>query len=183
MHFSRVGIFLLLGVAGCTAGGRVVPASEPTRIQQGSHLFGYRVVVDENTGEMIFMLKMDQETAWRSLLEAYEATDIPLGVVSTRDRTMGNPALVVRGRLGGTPLSDFVDCGIILGGPAANVYRVQLSVLSSLRPAAGDSVQLRTRVRATASDPGQSSPATQCTSTGKLEERIADQIGSERAER
>jgi hypothetical protein len=116
------------------------------------------------------------EEAWRAAVEVYRALEIPIGVVDQSAGVLGNRDLAVRRRLAGQPMTDFLECGRSVTGPVASTHQIQISILTSVRPAATGGTELRTQVQATARQPGSSSPPTQCASTGRLEQRIAHQI-------
>ena len=78
--------------------------------------------------------------------------------------------------LAGNSLSTFLDCGTVVGVPIANTYRIEMSVLTSLQPGTSGGTALHTRVEGKAFDPGSSSRAVPCRTTGRLEQRIAGMV-------
>ena len=166
----------LLVLAAC--GPRTAPPEPPSggraeirrEVNNGE---GYEFVIARDRSAVALDLPADADRAWPALMEAYARAGVALADVDTGRREMGNRSLVVRTRLGTEPLSAFLDCGRILGGPIANQYRIRLSVVSTLEPLATGETRLVTRVGASASDPASSSPPAACSSTGELEKRIA----------
>jgi citrate lyase gamma subunit len=73
-------------------------------------------------------------------------------------------------------LSRYFTCGsTALGTEAADTYRLQLSVVSTvLRQGSGS--RLETTVEAIARQPGTSSAPVNCSSTGELEKAIANRV-------
>jgi hypothetical protein len=116
------------------------------------------------------------DEAWRAAMEVYRSMEIPIGVIDQSAGVLGNRDLAVRRRLAGQPMTEFLDCGRSVTGPAASTHQIHLSILTSVRAAAAGGTELRTQLQATARQPGSSSPPTQCASTGRLEQRIAHQI-------
>lgn len=79
----------------------------------------------------------------------------------------------VRRTLNGVSLTQYLDCGTVVGVPTASTEPVDLTVLSQLIPAGTGSV-LRTSVTAVAIPTGGArTEPRECSSTGSLEKRIA----------
>jgi hypothetical protein len=76
-------------------------------------------------------------------------------------------------RLGGKPLSDYVGCGTITTGQAADNYRVTMSLVSHVTPAASNS-RVETQLTAYAEDIGSSKGTLSCLTLGTLEARLHD---------
>lgn len=170
-------LLLLAGCAGGSggSGGRSsAPAGPPPRVDQVG-TSGYDVRISDDGRSASVTLKATPEAAWTGLLAAYQKLGIPVTSTNSASRTLGNPSFDVRRRLGDQPLSRYLDCGTNLSGVIANSYRVELSVSSSLTPAAGGETVLETRVAASAVSPqGASSGPVRCASTGRLETDIAN---------
>ena len=81
---------------------------------------------------------------------------------------VGNKYFIKSYKLGDTPLSRYLDCGNTITGPAADNYKVTMSILSMVSPnAAGSSVQ--THVSARADDVATGGGSLSCRSIGTLE--------------
>ena len=79
--------------------------------------------------------------------------------------------------LGKQRLSSYLRCGEGVTGPNADAYVVYLSFLGFLRRDADRKVTLFSLLTAQAVDlAGGRSDAVDCTSTGRLEQRVADQV-------
>jgi hypothetical protein len=121
------------------------------------------------------------DQVWQVLPDVYQELGIPLGTNESASRMLGNRNLVVtRGKLVGQSMSSYLNCGMAeLGGFAANEYRVNLSVMSAVKPGAGGTgSQVQTLVEATAADhrAPQGRAARPCTSTGEIERQIAARV-------
>lgn len=125
----------------------------------------------DNTG-VTSQIAATPDRVVQALREVYPQVGIEVGTLDTNQRLVGNRQIRATRRLGQRPLSAFVRCGTTAtGAPAEDQYRVQMDVLSRVRPAGQEST-LETRVQATATAQGQNTSVA-CTSTGVLEETIA----------
>ncbi|HEX2093707.1 MAG TPA: hypothetical protein VHG28_14995 [Longimicrobiaceae bacterium] len=117
------------------------------------------------------------DQVWQALPAVYQELGIPLTANDPTIRTLGNRNFVVaRGKLAGKPMSTYVNCGFAeMGGFAANEYRVNLSVVSLVRPGPQGGSEVQTLVEATAADhrAPQGRAPRPCTSSGELERQIA----------
>jgi hypothetical protein len=86
---------------------------------------------------------------------------------------VGNKNFTKMYRLAGKPLSDYVGCGVITTGQAADSYRVTMSLVSRVTPAAGGS-RVDTQLTAYAEDIGSSKGTLACLTLGTLEARLHD---------
>ncbi len=112
------------------------------------------------------------EEVWTVLPAAYASAGILLAVQEREARFVGNPRIVVQGRLGNEPLSNFISCGIT-GTSAANTYRIELSVMTHLSEASDGKTRLRTEVEAFGRDLFAGNAPVRCATTFALERRIA----------
>lgn len=122
------------------------------------------------------MLNASPEQVWAVLPAVYAALEIPGEVNDPAARAYGTRRFT-RNRLDGKRITHFIRCGSQGAGSGAlpvSSYRVRLSVLSSVEPAATSGVALlTTRVQGSAmSVDGTSSASVGCSSTGALEQRI-----------
>lgn len=118
------------------------------------------------------------ELALRSLMRAYEALGVEVTLVDPKKLQIGNPALVVRRTLAGSPLSRFLNCGSGMTGLHADNDRVYLSVISAATATPTGSL-VETRVQAEAQDitAGASADRVPCETTGALEVEIHRRAG------
>lgn len=81
--------------------------------------------------------------------------------------------------LGGARLAEYFDCGTgMTGSPNANNFRLRVSLLTSLKPAANGGTLLQTQASAVGTSmEGASKDPVPCRSRGALEARIASLIG------
>jgi hypothetical protein len=119
-------------------------------------------------------VEFPMQAVWDALPGVYTELGVPEVGVDPAARTVGNGSFVASRTLGGEPLSRFVSCGTTpIGRPVADEARVQMDVRTVVT-AEGGETSLRTTLQATArGNRGTSSDNLPCTSTGRLEARIA----------
>jgi hypothetical protein len=117
------------------------------------------------------------DAVWHVLVDAYGEMQIALGTVDRPNGTLGNTRLIATRTLAGQRLSRFFSCGsTATGSPVADSYRMEISVLTTVREDAPDTSLLQTQLRATGYPHGPSSSPVQCASTGNFEERLARMV-------
>jgi hypothetical protein len=100
--------------------------------------------------------------------------------VKVSDRNIGeigNKGFTKSYRLGKAALHEYVGCGSTMTGPAADSYRVQMSLVSHVKPK-GLGSTVETVLTARADDPGSSKGWISCLSTGVLEDRISKALST-----
>ncbi|HKG94223.1 MAG TPA: hypothetical protein VKA84_20090 [Gemmatimonadaceae bacterium] len=123
------------------------------------------------------------DSVWRALPAVFETLTIPVATFDASTRTIGNPNIKVRRRLGTIPLSRYLDCGDTQGTPSADSYEVHMSVVTRVQPApagaASTASTVVTTVEASARPVSFAGDFIRCSSTGALEARLATLIGVE----
>ena len=110
---------------------------------------------------------------WTALQAVYAELKVPEGTLETSSRTIGNQQFRVRRKFAGESMMKWVDCGSGSGGPNAETYDIQLSVVSYVAVVGAKESTLTTRVSGQGSDPafGRGN-STVCNTQGELEKRI-----------
>lgn len=175
----HVVVLAALAAAACAPPGSAATSADsgPARIiTTGS---GAEVRVGGDGPAAAYAVPSAPDEVWNALPGVYTTLGVPEGLRDHTTGTYGNRRHVLRRTLDGKPLSRYLSCGYTAtGSPIADSYRVQLSVVTTVKPAAGGS-EVRTEVGATAqSIEGASSSAVPCASTGRLEARIAELLGA-----
>lgn len=176
-------ILLSVALAGCASAG---PAATPQRttttvsvpVSSGGHSGTVNLELDayRSGAPVVTVLAAPRERVWEALDSAYAALRIPVGTRDPANWTLGNRQFVPGRRIEGRPLSSFVDCGsTALGTGIADTYRVELSVLSVVRPE-GTGTRLETSVQGTARQPGTTNTPVHCSSTGALEAALVEKL-------
>jgi hypothetical protein len=165
---------LVLTLAGCASASApsAAPASETHRREldtaDGSRL---RVEGIARPGATL-AVAVTADEAFAALPAAYAELGLDGAVADAAGRVYARESFVVRRRLGGVPLSRYLDCGTRMGLPNADAYAVRLAVATRVEPH-GPGATLRTEIQATAQDSGRSDPPVRCGTTSELERRIA----------
>ena len=125
------------------------------------------------------------ERVWAVLPAVYEQLQIPVGTIDPSARVIGNRKLQSKsGRIAGQRASSYLSCGsTAIGGPVADSYQVNGSLITSLQPGQAGSTQVQTSLEASATQRGVSSAPVRCATTGQLEQRIATLIQQQLAAR
>lgn len=110
-------------------------------------------------------------TTMAALDAAYADLGIEVKLRNSNTGEIGNRKFSRMGRLAGQPLSVFVGCGWTSVGPAADNYRVTMSLVSRVTPSATGS-KVETRMTAYAEDMSSSKGTVSCETRGILEERL-----------
>jgi hypothetical protein len=111
--------------------------------------------------------------AFEALKQVYTELEIPPGTNDPATGRFGNTDFWKSRRLGGEAMSTYLNCGESFTGPAANNYRIYISLLSMVRPDGKGASELETAFAAQAQNmEGTSGDRIPCGSTGRLEERI-----------
>ena len=116
------------------------------------------------------------DEVWRVLPAIYDSLGIPVDRLDHGQHIIGNTGFRLRRRLGGVPLTRYLDCGRAQGGPSAETYEVNLSVLTELQPAAAGTTAA-TVVQATARPVTFVGEHTPCKSTGGIEKSVEKLLG------
>jgi hypothetical protein len=104
------------------------------------------------------------------LRDTYSELGIDVKVFDPATGAVGNRYFVKSYRLGDTALSKYLDCGGTITGPAADNYKITMSVLSVVRPN-GTGSQIETLVSARADDAAGGSSLS-CSTIGTLEAHL-----------
>jgi len=108
-----------------------------------------------------------------ALNSAYADLGIEVKLWNPQTGEVGNKNFTKMYRLAGKPLSDYVGCGTITTGQAADSYRVTMSLVSRVTPTASGS-KIDTELTAYAEDIGSSKGTLACLTLGALEGRLHD---------
>jgi hypothetical protein len=107
---------------------------------------------------------------WPVLEGVYSQLEIPVTLINPSTWEFGNPAFRPR-RVNGQRLNTFIDCGSNFSGPLANLYEVDMSVVTKLEPMS-DSTRVVTLVDAFARARTTSGNQVHCQSREVLEREI-----------
>ncbi len=171
-------VLSLAALAGCSSSnvGQSAPAPETVRVVGGAASGAISMGMSPTAPDArSAALPASVADAWRVLPAAYDALTIPISMVDSATRVIGNSGFNVRRRLGSTPLVRFIDCGSTQGGPSAETYDIKLSVITQVKPDGAGSA-IATTVTAMGKPTAFSGEYIRCSSTGVLESRLADAV-------
>lgn len=164
---------LVLAVVGCVIGCSTAAQTAPTQraIFTGDHGVLMTSAVEGATSDSV---AAPPTTVVRALIASYAALGIEATLVDPTGRRVGNPSFSAMRKLAGEPLSTFVKCGSTMTGLHADSDRIEMSMVSAVRPANGTGSEVETRLEAVAINVsgGNSGDRLPCSSTGVLERRL-----------
>lgn len=173
---SRTPVLPLLAVAwGCASSGQGSTAGtsiETTRVATSSGTTTLTSVSSVQPG--FVSLEFPIEVVFRALPVAYDSIGIPVGRVDTASHVVGNDGYKLRRKLGGVPLARYLDCGQAQGFRSAETYEINLSVVTRLQRVGDSETRAATSVQASAKPVNFAGEYAACSSTGELEQRVAD---------
>ncbi|CAN5846957.1 hypothetical protein BH23GEM3_BH23GEM3_17250 [soil metagenome] len=173
-RYSLVSILLL---AGCSTTGTGLSTVQTTPATTEVETAAGRYSITSTGEQLVFSqtLHAPSNHVWTALPMVFETLEISAGVV-TENQSYGNPSLRVNGRLAGERASLYLDCGKTpIGAPAADSYSTDANVLATLQPSGQESTHLQIRLHGVAT-PRAGGGRAPCTTTGKLENRIAEEL-------
>jgi hypothetical protein len=163
-------LLLSLALAGCASSSGGAPETHRRELDTAE---GSRVLIEGITRPgAILTVAVSADEAFAALPAAYAELGLGGAVADPEERVYVRESFIVRRRLGGVPLSRYLDCGTRMGLANADAYAVRLAVVTRVEPQ-GPGATLRTEIQATAQDSGRSDPPVRCGTTSELERRIA----------
>jgi hypothetical protein len=112
-----------------------------------------------------------------ALKSVYEELGVPPAINDPTTGHFGNTDFWKTRRLGTEPISTYLNCGDSIMGPAADNYRIYISLISLVRPDGKGESDLETALSAQARNmEGTTSDRVSCGTTGRLEQRIRQRL-------
>lgn len=167
----------LCGLAACASarGSGVDATVKRSRVDLGWHEGSLRFDVDAELSASSDTVFLSARAAWETLPQSFARYELAVGGIDTAGRVLRSQVRVRR-VLGGVRLSRIINCGSGAGGSKAEIYNVFLTVMTRVDSLSTVSSVLRTLVTATAHDPTVVGNRVECSSTGWLEPRLADEV-------
>lgn len=134
--------------------------------------------IAHTTSPSVRTVSAPADRVWNALPAVFASLGIPIEERDVGARSLGNPALKVRRRLGDVSLNRYLDCGSTQGGQSADTYEIVMSVMTYLRPAA-EGTEVTTIVEARGSPVVFSAEYVTCGTRGALEQRFFDALNQE----
>jgi len=165
-------LLMVAGTTSCASSGspRTGIAAPTERVVATDADNIYRTTVRPNPK---VALPVAPSRAFDALKAVYAELGIPQVVSDPATGQVGNGNFFKSRQLADQPISTYLDCGDSLTGPAADIYRIYMSLVSVIRPSGNGTSELETAFRASAQNmSGAAAERVACTSTGRFEERI-----------
>jgi len=179
---------LLAGAAACASGGGApgaAPQSSTPRAVSDAPA-ARRAILTDGAGvtyssappEQSRRLAMAPAAVLAAVRQAYEGFMIPVTLDDRVNRRVGNPDFYRVRQFLGRPMVELLDCGSGMTGPNAASFRIYLALVTRVKDAPGGGSDVSVQLAATAKDftSGTSSDLLPCGSSGKIEQRLLDEI-------
>jgi hypothetical protein len=160
----------VLFVNGCATANQ--PTNRGDRVVATSSAGAIRTHDAPMLGEAVMNAPVPATLA--ALDSAYADLGIEVKLWNPPTGEVGNRKFSKMYRLAGKPLSDYLGCGTITTGQAADSYRVTMSLVSHVTSIAGGGSVVDTQLTAYAEDIGSSKGTLSCLTLGTLEGRLHD---------
>jgi hypothetical protein len=175
----------IIAAIGLLAAGPTA-AQNPQNIPSGSSQWVSRFIPEDLLLRMqerprdvadAIVLSASADSVWAALRATLDALGVPIGFDDRAAGEIGHPQAKLFRRLGKQRLSSYVRCGSGLTGPNADTYQVFLSFVTFMKPLGDGRVAVAPFLTGHAIDvAGARSDAVACTTTGRLEATIAEQL-------
>lgn len=178
-HASSIVVLVLL--CGCASSGSTLnagvnagPSIETQSAQTGNRMTS----VPEFKVAQKATVNVPIADAWARLSKAYSDLGIPLTTVQPAAHVLGNEGMKRSHTLANQPLSRILDCGVggSSGGANADVYSINMSVISQLSATPENGTEVATLIQATATPMTFGTAPVVCSTTGWLERHIASAV-------
>ena len=167
------------GSLGCASGGgsaSAAPIESSRTVVSTPANASADVELYRDTRLTAHVVKAPPADVWKALPVAYADLGLAGGPAIGQQQTYAAVLPSVRRQLNKVPLSRYLDCGTTASGSSgADVHMVRLQVSSIVEPQPSGT-RVRTQVLARATSVENSSGAMECSSTGVLEQRLAQAI-------
>ena len=178
---TRLALCCLAVLCGCASSGSsstnaAAPAAPQSIRVSGGGGGATGTTMNVSTPTHTSTLAMPLSDVWHFLPAAWDSLGIPKGIIDDKGHSIATGGMKIRGRLGKTPLSRYLDCGQTQIGPNADSYEVYLSVTTQLSANGTDQTNVATTVDAAAKPLNFNQECSRCSTRGELERRIADGV-------
>ena len=129
-------------------------------------------------GTVVSHVTAPPAAVWQALVASFSARKIATPILDPAVGRLGDTALVIMHRWNGQQPSRYLSCGSTMTGPRADEERIRGVLLAQLTKLAGDTVAVAVHFSGGAYPvaSGNSSMSVQCTSTGRVEREILDDV-------
>jgi hypothetical protein len=169
-------LFLLIGLGACAS---TPSASESSNVTAARPVIVItdRIIEGERPRAAVAMIAASPAAAWPVVKKVYQALGIDVTVDNVAAHQLGNQNFWKTRMLGGHRMSEFVDCGSGMTGLKADLYRIYISLLTTVNPDGQGGTKLETLFLPVGQDvTGGSTDRIPCGSTGGLEALIHESV-------
>src|SRR5688572_19523652 len=167
-----------LAGAGCATRPDPEPVATPRTSTQRIESEGKNILLTTSGDAYVSSIRLPNSTTrvFEVLPVALTELGLPPSRIDTTALVVEARSVAARRQLAGVSLGTYFDCGSGSGIPNTTSYTLRISGWVQVEPSEIGTTTLRTRVEATARQEGVQQGQVLCTSTGKLEEKIAGRV-------
>jgi len=161
-------VALIIGACASQAAGRPVQTERDVAVSDEGVLRSYDV-----GRAQVSIPGAPRDSVLVALQAIYTKLGVDVTLLNPATGEIGNIKFSKVGRLGDTPLSRYVSCGVTATGVAADTYRVTMSLVSRVTANVAETGStVSTQLAAYAQDVGTGTGRISCSTTGALESRL-----------
>ena len=140
--------------------------------------FGHSDFRRGDDGTMVAKVLAPAPAVWDGLLAALTLRHVSPTILDRASGRVGDTSMVLMRKWNGHQLSRYFNCGSTITGPRADEERVRAVLLAQLTRLTGDTVAVAVHFSggATPINSGASGTPAQCTSTGRAESELLDEV-------
>jgi hypothetical protein len=158
-----------------TAASPVQTVTRSTESLKGEYGASYNRRGDDGT--MVAKVLAPAPAVWEALLAAMTTRKVGLTILDRPAGRMGDTAMVLMRRWNGQAISYYLNCGSSMTGQRADEDRVRMVLLAQLSRMKSDTIAIAVHLSATSTSiSGASSMPAQCTSNGRGETELLDEV-------
>lgn len=172
MRFLMSVLVVALATSCASSGSSPDPGIAPPteRVVAADTHGAYRTTVPANAKAH---LPASPNRVFDALKSVYGELGVPSAINDPTTGQFGNTDFWKTGKLGTEPIPLYLNCGDSIMGPAADTYRIYISLISQVHPDGKGETDLETSLVAQARNmEGTTSDRVACGTTGRLEEHI-----------
>ena len=170
---------VIAGCAPATQSATATSPAQPDRVLATDDRIGVSIRATSDGSATRISLSATADEVFNAVTSSFAMLKVPITYADKGLGEQGNKKFMMSRTFDSQPVSAYLNCGDDpFGGPNANSNPVQVSIVTRARASGGTSTVLETMVSGVTHKPGGNSGAIYCTSTGTLEQHIAEMVTS-----
>ena len=170
---------LLTGCASSSTSATSTAPAQPDRVLATDDRVGISIRAPSDGSATRVTIPATADEVFNAVTSSYAMLKVPITYADKGLGEQGNKKFLMSRTFDNQRVSAYLNCGDDpFGGPNANANPVQVSLVTRARAAGGTSTVLETMVSGVTYKGGGNSGPIYCTSTGTLEQDIAEMVGS-----